>query len=85
MTTIHPLRILALASSLGISTVALAEVSLPAVFSDHMVLQRDLPVPVWGTANPGESVTVRFADRMASTVAGADGAWRVTLDPLAAS
>ena len=85
MTTTISLRILALATSLGISSLAVAEVSMPAVFSDHMVLQRDLPVPVWGTANPGESVTVRFADRIASTVAGADGSWRVTLDPLAAS
>lgn len=62
-----------------------ADVGLPSVFSDHMVLQRDLPVPVWGTATPGEAVTVRFADRIASTVADAEGRWRVTLDPLAAS
>lgn len=64
---------------------ATADVSVPAVFSDHMVLQRDLPVPVWGTASPGEAVTVRFADRLASTAADAEGRWRVTLDPMAAS
>ena len=64
---------------------AAADVGLPSVFSDHMVLQRDLPVPIWGSADPGEAVTVRFADRLASTVADAEGRWRVTLDPLAAS
>jgi len=85
MTTAPRPRILALTTSLGISALAGADVSLPSVFSDHMVLQRDLPVPVWGMADPGESVTVRFADRLASTVADAEGRWRVTLDPLVAS
>ncbi len=35
-------------------------VELPAVFSDRMVLQREMPVPVWGTAEPGEEVAVSF-------------------------
>ena len=38
-----------------------AELKLATVFSDHMVLQRDAAVPVWGMAAPGESVTVEFA------------------------
>ena len=42
--------------------VAAADVRLPAVFSDHMVLQREAPVPVWGWANPGEKVTVAIGD-----------------------
>ena len=37
---------------------ALAEVKLASPFTDHMVLQRDRKVPVWGTADPGEKVTV---------------------------
>ena len=40
---------------------ALAEVKLPALFSDHAILQRDLPVPVWGTAEPGEDTVARIA------------------------
>lgn len=57
---------------------------LAAVFSDHGVLQRDRPIPVWGWAEPHEAVTVRLAGHEASTTAGADGAWRVTLPALPA-
>ncbi len=56
-----------------------------AVFADHLVLQRDMPVPVWGTAAPGEAVTVTFAGQQQSATAAADGSWRVTLAPLSAS
>lgn len=38
-----------------------AELTLAPVFSDHMVLQREKPVPVWGNAAPGATVTVEFA------------------------
>ena len=87
MTTIHGFAI-GMASSVIIAVLspsARADVAMPSVFSDHMVLQRDLPVPVWGTATPGEAVTVRFGDQLSSTVADAEGRWRVTLDPLVAS
>lgn len=60
-----------------------AEVRLPAVFSDHMVLQRDAVVPVWGWAEPGESVTVSIGGQKHSVQAGADGRWRVSLAKLA--
>jgi sialate O-acetylesterase len=63
---------------------ARAEVALAAVFGDHMVLQRDMPVPVWGTAAPGAKVTVTFGGSSASAVAGQDGRWRAQLGPLAA-
>ncbi len=62
-----------------------ADVHCPPIFGDHMVLQRERPVSVWGTANPGESVTVTFANHHATTTTGADGSWRVALPPLAAS
>lgn len=62
-----------------------AEVRLPALFSDGMVLQRDRPVPVWGTARPGETVTVRYVGQAVQTTAGADGRWRVSLAALAAN
>jgi sialate O-acetylesterase len=52
------------------------------MFSDHMVLQRDISVPIWGTAAPGESVTVEFRDQTKRTEADSDGRWRVRLDPL---
>lgn len=54
-------------------------------FASHMVLPRERVVPVWGTANAGETVTVQFADQTISTTAAADGAWRVELVPMAAS
>jgi sialate O-acetylesterase len=50
-----------------------------------MVLQREMKVPVWGTAEPGEQVAVAFGGREKSAIAGADGKWRVDLDPLPAS
>ncbi len=62
-----------------------AELKLAAIFSDHLVLQRDKPVPVWGWANPGEPVTVSFAGQKQSAVAGPDGKWMVRLDALTAN
>eukprot|EP01035_Chromulina_nebulosa_P004511 gene4511-6178_t len=64
---------------------ARAELTLPAIFSDHMVLQRDARVPVWGTADAGTVVTVEFAGQKKSAAAAPDGRWRLDLDPLAAS
>jgi hypothetical protein len=61
---------------------ARADVSLPSLFSDHAVLQRDKAVPVWGWADPGEEVSVSFGGQSKSTKAGADGKWRVSLDKL---
>ena len=60
----------------------------PAVnrlFSDHMVLQRGMPVPVWGTAKPGTKVTVDFGRQEKTVETGTDGKWLVRLDPLKAS
>ena len=64
---------------------ATAAVKLGMPFADHMVLQRDKPVAVWGTAAPGEKVTVTFAGQSAEAVADAQGGWRVNLKPMAAS
>ena len=57
-------------------------VRLAGVFGDQMVLQRDVPVPVWGWADPGEAVTVRFCGQATSANAAQDGRWRVVLDPV---
>ncbi len=63
---------------------ASAEVRLPRLLSDNMVLQRDLPIPIWGWAGPNEKVTVRLGKSSASTTAAADGQWSVKLPKLAA-
>lgn len=63
---------------------AQADVKLPVIFSDHMVLQRDQKVPVWGWADEGEKVTVEFAGQKVETMAKG-GKWSVALTPLKAS
>lgn len=55
------------------------------IFTDHMVLQRELPVRIWGTANPDEPVTVTFAGQSCRTTADANGCWSVKLAPMKAS
>jgi sialate O-acetylesterase len=62
-----------------------AELKLGCLFSDHMVLQRDKLVPVWGWAEPGKQVTVNFAGQTKSATATAEGKWLVKLDQLAAN
>ncbi len=59
-----------------------AEVRLPAVFSEHMVLQRSNVAPIWGWAEPGEKVTVQFAGQTKSATAGDNGKWMVRLDAI---
>jgi len=65
-----------------VSSFVKAEVSLPNIFSDHMVLQRDMANPIWGTADTNEKVTVSIANQHYSTIADAKGNWRVKLAPL---
>lgn len=62
-----------------------SDVTLPDLFSDHMVLQAEAEVPVWGQADPGTEVTVEFAGQKKETVADASGKWQVYLDPMPAS
>ncbi len=64
---------------------ASAELRLPAIFSDHMILQRGAPAPVWGWADAGSRVTVHFAGQSLSTTASPNGRWMVRLDSLEAS
>jgi sialate O-acetylesterase len=64
---------------------ASADVRLPAVIGDSMVLQRGRPVPIWGKAESGEEVTVRFGGQTKKALADKDGNWRVQLHPLRAS
>ncbi|MBL9219708.1 MAG: hypothetical protein JNG82_14565 [Opitutaceae bacterium] len=68
-----------------LAAVLRAELTLAPVFTDHMVLQRDQPLPVWGRAVPGEPVTVEFAGETQTVRAGADGGWLARLGPQAAN
>ncbi|MCA9117075.1 MAG: sialate O-acetylesterase [Planctomycetaceae bacterium] len=68
-----------------LTATAQAEVKLATIFGDSMVLQRELPVPVWGTADAGEKVTVTFGDQSKEATADDAGKWQVKLDPLKAS
>jgi sialate O-acetylesterase len=63
---------------------AAADVALPHIFSDHMVVQQGMPVPVWGTASAGEAVTVTLGGSKATVTAGDDGKWMVKLPALPA-
>lgn len=63
---------------------AMAEVALPRVLGDHMVLQRGMPAPIWGTAAPGETVTVTFRDQTLKNTADGEGKWLVRLGPMQA-
>jgi sialate O-acetylesterase len=75
-----------LACLMGASAVpARAEVKLPQVIGENMVLQRGEAVPIWGDAAPGEQVSVKFAGQTKSATADAAGKWRVNLDALQTS
>lgn len=56
----------------------------PAIFSDHMVLQRQVEVPVWGITEPGGTVAVKFMNQLKTTTADAQGKWLVKLDKMEA-
>lgn len=66
------------------SGVLRADPMLPHLFSDHMVLQRDTDIRVWGWANAGEGIAVTLAQTTRETVAAADGTWEVALPPMPA-
>ena len=62
-----------------------AAVKVPALISDHMVLQQGIPVRIWGTADPGEGVRVDLQGQSVSVKAAADGKWTAWLKPLVAA
>jgi len=62
-------------------SIANAEVTLPKLFSSHMILQRDMPVHVWGSADPGERVEIELHGEHASAVADSVGRWSIYLAP----
>lgn len=77
-------RMLVLALTLVVSK-SWADVKLPALFSDHMVLQSAVAVPIWGWADPGEQVAISIAGQTKNAVADASGRWSLKLDKLSAT
>nr|WP_299074374.1 sialate O-acetylesterase [uncultured Allomuricauda sp.] len=69
----------------SISTINSQDLKPANLFCDHMVLQRESMVPVWGKASPKEKVTVSFAGQKKSTTADKDGNWMIKLDVMEAS
>jgi len=61
-----------------------AQTKLPAIFSDHMVLQQKMKIPVWGTSLPGRTVSVQFQQQRKTARVDAQGHWRVILNPVPA-
>jgi sialate O-acetylesterase len=83
-TALRPYRIglILLSASVASAIPALADVRLPRIFTDDMMLQRDQPVRVWGWADAGEEVSVGLAGNNAATKADANGGWNVELPAL---
>lgn len=67
-----------------VSPMVFANVRLPQIIGDGMVLQRDSPVRIWGWASPGEKVRIEFLNAAYTTHAGNDGRWSATIGPLSA-
>ena len=68
----------------ALSLEAVAKISLPQLFQSGMVLQRDKAIPVWGKADAGEMVTIRFNKRQYATTADLEGRWRIDLPKMKA-
>ncbi len=66
------------------ATLAAQTVKLADALGDHMVLQRNKPAAIWGSAKPGDTVTVRFAAQIKKTTTDAKGKWLLRLDPMKA-
>jgi sialate O-acetylesterase len=77
--------LVALVSSLFIATPLFADVKLPAIFGDHMVLEHDAKVPIWGWADAGEGIKITAGNATATATAGADGKWTASLQGLKTS
>jgi len=79
------LELLLVGVAFSVAAARADDLKLAEIFSDHMVLQRDKPVPVWGWAAPGEEVVVSFAGQQQSGTADTSGKWKVKFAPMAAS
>lgn len=66
---------------IALALTTIAQVKLPNIFTDHMVLQRNMPINIWGWANAGEKVIVSFAGQTKQAIADKAGNWKVVLSP----
>ncbi len=75
------------ASLMFLPSVAMSQpsINVSSMLGDHAVLQREMPVPIWGRCEPGAKLTVEFAGQKKTTTVGKDGKWLVELDPLKAN
>ncbi len=79
-------RILLLILLLAIPFInSLAQIELPGIFSDNMVIQQGKPIQIWGNTNPNEELTVKLGKQSKKTKADNSGKWTVTFNPLKAS
>lgn len=69
---------------IGFAVSAFGAVKMPSIFSDNMMFQRDMPAPVWGTAEPNADILVEFGGKKVSTKAEISGKWRVVLPKMKA-
>lgn len=78
------MKIVLMVLGLFVSTLLLANVTLHSLFGESAVLQRNIPMPVYGTANPGERIEVDFNKQKVTTQADEHGNWKVILKPMEA-
>jgi len=81
----RPLLLLLLLSSCLATAPLQAELKLPNIFGDHMVLQQDKPIHIWGWETAGKKVSVTWAGQTRTTTSNQDGNWSVHFDPVKAS
>lgn len=79
------LRVLAVVALAPLTGMAAEPLQLASVFTDNAVLQRGQAVPVWGKAEPGQNVVIKFAGQEQTATTGKDGRWVARLDPLSVS
>jgi len=77
--------LVSLTLALSFAVAVRADIRLAPLFTDHAVLQHDKPLPIWGTGEVGEKVTVTFGAQRREGTVGYDGRWLVILDPVSAS
>jgi sialate O-acetylesterase len=78
----HTINLILCAFAIVTASSTMADVRLPKIFTDNMVLQRDAPVRVWGWADAGEAVRVTLAGKNATTSADEKGQWSIELAAL---
>jgi len=74
-------RILLLLAANLLAFSGFCQVKLPGFFGDHMVIQRNQPVPVWGWSAPNEEIVAKFNQQQKGTIADKNGRWRLELEP----